>query len=40
MGRKISVSLDFNGAYCLDSAWHHGWETIAALIAATNATTR
>lgn len=29
-----------NGAYCLDSAWHHGWETIAALIATTKATTR
>lgn len=29
-----------NGAYCLDAAWHHGWETIAALIATTKATTR
>ncbi|MFJ6212225.1 hypothetical protein ACIQGZ_02645 [Streptomyces sp. NPDC092296] len=23
-----------NGAYLLDQAWHHGWETAAALIAA------
>ncbi|WP_328923516.1 hypothetical protein OG429_01985 [Streptomyces sp. NBC_00190] len=29
-----------NGAYCLDSVWHHGWETIAALIATTQATSR
>jgi hypothetical protein len=29
-----------NGAYCLDSAWHHGWETAAALVATTGATTR
>jgi hypothetical protein len=29
-----------NGAYCLDSAWHHGWETAAALIATTGATIR
>lgn len=29
-----------NGAYCLDSAWHHGWETAAALLATVKATTR
>jgi hypothetical protein len=28
-----------NGAFHLDAAWHHGWETVAALIAATKATT-
>lgn len=29
-----------NGAFHLDSAWHHGWETLAAVIATTKATTR
>ncbi|WP_128977366.1 hypothetical protein [Streptomyces roseicoloratus] len=29
-----------NGAYCLDNAWHHGWETTAALVATIGATTR
>lgn len=29
-----------NGAFHLDSSWHHGWETVAALIAATQATSR
>ncbi|GGP90190.1 hypothetical protein [Streptomyces melanogenes] len=29
-----------NGAYCLDAAWHHAWETFAALIATTKATPR
>ncbi|MGK5628552.1 hypothetical protein [Streptomyces sp. URMC 123] len=29
-----------NGAFHLDSAWHHGWETLAALIATAKATTR
>ncbi|WP_326695713.1 hypothetical protein [Streptomyces sp. NBC_01766] len=29
-----------NGAFHLDSSWHHGWETVAALIAATKATAR
>jgi hypothetical protein len=24
-----------NGAFHLDSTWHHGWETVAALIATT-----
>ncbi|WP_030398614.1 hypothetical protein [Kitasatospora purpeofusca] len=26
-----------NGAYALDQAWHHGWETLAAAIAAGGA---
>lgn len=26
--------------YRLDNSWHHGWETVAALIATTKATTR
>ncbi|WP_369265812.1 hypothetical protein [Streptomyces harbinensis] len=25
-----------NGAFHLDNAWHHGWETVAALIATTS----
>ncbi|MER6560531.1 hypothetical protein ABT300_22910 [Streptomyces sp. NPDC001027] len=29
-----------NGAFHLDGAWHHGWETLAALIATSSATTR
>ncbi|MGD9486309.1 hypothetical protein WDH52_24245 [Streptomyces sp. TRM70308] len=29
-----------NGASCIDSAWHHGWETLAVLVATTKATTR
>lgn len=29
-----------NGAFHLDASWHHGWETVAALIATTKATTR
>ncbi|MEU2455886.1 hypothetical protein ABZ605_38080 [Streptomyces sp. NPDC012765] len=29
-----------NGAYLLDQAWHHGWETLAALIAAAGAEQR
>ncbi|MFJ4343159.1 hypothetical protein [Streptomyces sp. NPDC088915] len=29
-----------NGAFHLDSAWHYGWETLAALIATTKATSR
>ncbi|WP_333746245.1 hypothetical protein [Streptomyces sp. IBSBF 2950] len=29
-----------NGAFHLDGAWHHGWETVAALIATAKATTR
>ncbi|MFD0229654.1 hypothetical protein ACWGPD_09540 [Streptomyces hirsutus] len=28
------------GAFHLDSAWHHGWETVAAVVATTKATTR
>ncbi|MFC8593080.1 hypothetical protein [Streptomyces atroolivaceus] len=34
------ASHGLNGAFQLDSAWHHGWETVAALIATTKATTR
>ncbi|MGC2997132.1 hypothetical protein ACPF8X_01675 [Streptomyces sp. G35A] len=34
------ASHGMNGAFHLDSAWHHGWETVAALIATTKATTR
>ncbi|MFF3085868.1 hypothetical protein ACFVRB_12540 [Streptomyces nojiriensis] len=26
-----------NGAFHVDSSWHHGWETVAALIATTKA---
>ncbi|WP_331758770.1 hypothetical protein [Streptomyces anulatus] len=33
-------SHGINGAFHLDSAWHHGWEAVAALIATTKATTR
>ncbi|MGR3939559.1 hypothetical protein LCH29_43095, partial [Streptomyces sp. BRA346] len=29
-----------NGAFHLDAAWHHGWETVAALIATAKATAR
>ncbi|WP_331743102.1 hypothetical protein OG239_43065 (plasmid) [Streptomyces sp. NBC_00868] len=29
-----------NGAYALDQAWHEGWETLAALLATTKATSR
>ena len=29
-----------NGAYCLDGAWHHGWETLAALVATIGAAAR
>ncbi|MFJ8981593.1 hypothetical protein [Streptomyces sp. NPDC102282] len=34
------ASHGMNGAFQLDSAWHHGWETVAALIATTKATPR
>jgi len=34
------TSHGINGAFHLDSAWHHGWETVAALVATTKATTR
>lgn len=34
------ADFGMNGAFHLDSAWHHGWETAAALIATTKATTR
>ncbi|WP_234340763.1 hypothetical protein [Streptomyces sp. NRRL F-5630] len=29
-----------DGSFHLDSAWHHGWETVAAVVATTKATTR
>ncbi|MFB1044397.1 hypothetical protein [Streptomyces chrestomyceticus] len=29
-----------NGAFHLDSAWHHGWETLAVLIATAKAASR
>ncbi|KOT79208.1 hypothetical protein ADK70_31520 [Streptomyces rimosus subsp. pseudoverticillatus] len=29
-----------NGTFNLDSAWHHGWETVAALVATRQATSR
>ncbi|WP_105973635.1 hypothetical protein [Streptomyces geranii] len=34
------ADFGINGAFHLDSAWHHGWETVAALIATTKATSR
>ncbi|MFI8191986.1 hypothetical protein ACIF8T_24895 [Streptomyces sp. NPDC085946] len=34
------ADFGMNGAFHPDSAWHHGWETVAALIATTKATTR
>ncbi|MER7112220.1 hypothetical protein [Streptomyces sp. NPDC000229] len=34
------ADFGMNGAFHLDSTWHHGWETIAALIATTKASTR
>ncbi|MEU9413570.1 hypothetical protein AB0E08_48870 [Streptomyces sp. NPDC048281] len=34
------AGFGMNGAFHLDNSWHHGWETLAALIATTNATTR
>ncbi|MGW7318298.1 hypothetical protein [Streptomyces sp. NPDC054865] len=34
------TSHGINGAFHLDSSWHHGWETAAALIATTKATNR
>ncbi|MEV7129672.1 hypothetical protein [Streptomyces sp. NPDC093260] len=34
------ADFGMNGAFHLDSAWHHGWETLAALVATTKATTR
>ncbi|MGW5679042.1 hypothetical protein ACWEV4_28860 [Streptomyces sp. NPDC003860] len=32
------ADFGMNGAFQLDAAWHHGWETVAALIATTKAT--
>lgn len=34
------ADFGMNGALHLDGSWHHGWETLAALIATTKATTR
>jgi hypothetical protein len=34
------ASHGMNGAFRLDNSWHHGWETVAAFIATTRATTR
>ncbi|MGW4766017.1 hypothetical protein ACWEPD_30610 [Streptomyces pseudogriseolus] len=34
------ASHGMNGAFHLDNSWHHGWETVAALIATTKATPR
>ncbi|MFD5372771.1 hypothetical protein [Streptomyces sp. NPDC127103] len=34
------ADFGINGAFQLDSAWHHGWETVAALVATTKATSR
>ncbi|MGW5258307.1 hypothetical protein ACWERW_36225 [Streptomyces sp. NPDC004012] len=34
------ADFGINGAFHLDGAWHHGWEALAALVAATNALTR
>ncbi|MFJ9855290.1 hypothetical protein [Streptomyces sp. NPDC101150] len=33
------AGFGINGAFHLDSAWHHGWEAVAALVATTKATT-
>ncbi|AWL36551.1 hypothetical protein B9S66_30855 (plasmid) [Streptomyces sp. SM17] len=34
------ADFGMNGAFHLDSAWHHGWATVAAAVATTKATTR
>ncbi|MER5950183.1 hypothetical protein ABT127_29435 [Streptomyces sp. NPDC001904] len=34
------ADFGMNGAFHLDSSWHHGWETAAAFIATTKASTR
>ncbi|APE26785.1 hypothetical protein [Streptomyces venezuelae] len=34
------ADFGMNGSFHLDSAWHHGWETVAALIATTGAKSR
>ncbi|MGV9935523.1 hypothetical protein ACWDY4_33935 [Streptomyces olivaceoviridis] len=34
------ADFGMNGALHLDSAWHHGWEAVAALVAITKATIR
>ncbi|MCL7429767.1 hypothetical protein [Streptomyces sp. YS415] len=34
------ADFGMNGAFHLDSAWHHGWETVATVVATSKATTR
>ncbi|MEW2289647.1 hypothetical protein [Streptomyces sp. NPDC047841] len=34
------ADFGMNGAFHLDSAWHHGWETVAAVVATAKAATR
>ncbi|MCL2733978.1 MAG: hypothetical protein FWE15_28700 [Actinomycetia bacterium] len=34
------ADFGINGAFHLDGAWHHGWETVAALVATSKAATR
>ncbi|TXL84514.1 hypothetical protein [Streptomyces sp. IB2014 016-6] len=34
------ASHGMNGAFHLDDSWHHGWETVAALVATSKATDR
>ncbi len=34
------ADFGINGAFHLDGAWHHGWETVAAVVATTKATAR
>ncbi len=34
------ADFGINGAFHLDGAWHHGWETAAALVATIGAKTR
>ncbi|MET8724100.1 hypothetical protein [Streptomyces misionensis] len=34
------ADFGINGAFHLDGAWHQGWETLAAVVATTKATSR
>ncbi|MGW3521457.1 hypothetical protein [Streptomyces hydrogenans] len=34
------ADFGMNGSFHLDAAWHHGWETVAALVATTGAKSR
>ncbi|MFF2571127.1 hypothetical protein [Streptomyces sp. NPDC058084] len=34
------ADFGMNGAYVLDQAWHHGWETVAAYVATAGADRR